>query len=47
VKLFPNLTASSSARPKQRAVSIELRNRWRRLQLSGSLREEVLPKNIR
>src|ERR1700689_3596421 len=30
----------------KRAVSIALRNRWRRLQLSGSLREEVLPKNI-
>src|SRR6478735_7471269 len=28
------------------AVSIALRNRWRRLQLTGSLREEVLPKNI-
>src|SRR4051794_5452301 len=30
----------------KRAVSIALRNRWRRLQLVGSLREEVLPKNI-
>src|ERR1700729_3221458 len=30
----------------KRAVSIALRNRWRRLQLSGPLREEVLPKNI-
>jgi ATP-dependent HslUV protease ATP-binding subunit HslU len=30
----------------KRAVSIALRNRWRRLQLIGSLREEVLPKNI-
>jgi ATP-dependent HslUV protease ATP-binding subunit HslU len=30
----------------KRAVAIALRNRWRRLQLSGSLREEVLPKNI-
>ena len=30
----------------KRAVSIALRNRWRRLQLSDSLREEVLPKNI-
>src|SRR5437764_15480747 len=30
----------------KRAVSIALRNRWRRLQLNGSLREEVLPKNI-
>src|SRR5579862_9110829 len=30
----------------KRAVSIALRNRWRRLQLEGNLREEVLPKNI-
>jgi len=30
----------------KRAVAIALRNRWRRLQLEGSLREEVLPKNI-
>src|SRR3954465_10761583 len=30
----------------KRAVSIALRNRWRRLQLTGSLREEVLPKNV-
>ena len=30
----------------KRAVSIALRNRWRRLQLTGLLREEVLPKNI-
>src|ERR1700682_5530908 len=30
----------------KRAVSIALRNRWRRLQLDDSLREEVLPKNI-
>src|SRR4026207_492886 len=30
----------------KRAVSIALRNRWRRLQLTGSLREEGLPKNI-
>src|SRR5271157_549333 len=30
----------------KRAVSIALRNRWRRLQLAGQLREEVLPKNI-
>src|SRR6202046_1979448 len=30
----------------KRAVAIALRNRWRRLQLTGSLREEVLPKNI-
>ena len=30
----------------KRAVSIALRNRWRRQQLSEELREEVLPKNI-
>ena len=30
----------------KRAVAIALRNRWRRLQLSEGLREEVLPKNI-
>ncbi|OQW61236.1 MAG: HslU--HslV peptidase ATPase subunit [Proteobacteria bacterium SG_bin9] len=30
----------------KRAVAIALRNRWRRLQLTGPLREEVLPKNI-
>ncbi|MCW2315865.1 ATP-dependent HslUV protease ATP-binding subunit HslU [Rhodoblastus acidophilus] len=30
----------------KRAVAIALRNRWRRLQLEGIMREEVLPKNI-
>lgn len=30
----------------KRAVAIALRNRWRRLQLDGQLRDEVLPKNI-
>ncbi|MEL6623835.1 MAG: ATP-dependent protease ATPase subunit HslU, partial [Pseudomonadota bacterium] len=30
----------------KRATAIALRNRWRRQQLTGSLREEVLPKNI-
>ncbi len=30
----------------KRAVAIALRNRWRRKQLEGDLREEVLPKNI-
>ena len=30
----------------KRAVAIALRNRWRRQQLEGALREEVLPKNI-
>src|ERR1700733_12417791 len=30
----------------KRAVSVALRNRWRRQQLPEGLREEVLPKNI-
>ncbi len=30
----------------KRAVAIALRNRWRRLQLTDEMREEVLPKNI-
>jgi ATP-dependent HslUV protease ATP-binding subunit HslU len=30
----------------KRAVAIALRNRWRRLQLTGELRDEVQPKNI-
>ncbi len=30
----------------KRAVAIALRNRWRRQQLQGQMREEVLPKNI-
>ena len=30
----------------KRAVAIALRNRWRRQQLKGDLKEEVLPKNI-
>ena len=30
----------------KRAVAIALRNRWRRQQLKGALRDEVLPKNI-
>jgi len=30
----------------KRAVSIALRNRWRRLQLESPMKEEVLPKNI-
>ena len=33
-------------RDAKRAVAIALRNRWRRQQLSGAMREEVLPKNI-
>ena len=30
----------------KRAVAIALRNRWRRQQIEGSLKEDVLPKNI-
>jgi len=30
----------------KRAVAIALRNRWRRQQLDGAMRDEVLPKNI-
>jgi len=30
----------------KRAVAIALRNRWRRKQLDGALRDEVMPKNI-
>ncbi|MBM3608039.1 MAG: ATP-dependent protease ATPase subunit HslU [Alphaproteobacteria bacterium] len=30
----------------KRAVAIALRNRWRRQQLTGAMREEILPKNM-
>ncbi len=30
----------------KRAVAVALRNRWRRQQLSGQMREDVIPKNI-
>ena len=30
----------------KRAVAVALRNRWRRQQLEGEMREEVMPKNI-
>ena len=30
----------------KRAVALALRNRWRRMQLEGNMREEVMPKNI-
>ena len=30
----------------KRAVAIALRNRWRRMQLDGAMREEVMPKNV-
>ena len=29
----------------KRAVAIALRNRWRRLQLTGTMRDEVLPRS--
>ena len=32
--------------PAKRAVAIALRNRWRRQELEGEMREEVFPKNI-
>ncbi|MEO1608942.1 MAG: ATP-dependent protease ATPase subunit HslU [Pseudomonadota bacterium] len=32
--------------PAKRAVAIALRNRWRRQQLQGPMKDEVLPKNI-
>ena len=32
--------------PAKRAVAIALRNRWRRQQLTGDLKDEVMPKNI-
>ena len=30
----------------KRAVAVALRNRWRRQQLSGQMREDIIPKNI-
>src|SRR5215216_2158370 len=30
----------------KRAVAVALRNRWRRLQVEGELRDEIAPKNI-
>ena len=30
----------------KKAVAIALRNRWRRQQVKGSLKDEILPKNI-
>ncbi len=30
----------------KRSVAIALRNRWRRMQLGESMREEITPKNI-
>src|SRR6201996_6747387 len=30
----------------KKAVAIALRNRWRRAQVEGSMREEIVPKNI-
>ncbi|MEM1410270.1 MAG: HslU--HslV peptidase ATPase subunit, partial [Pseudomonadota bacterium] len=33
-------------RDAKRAVAVALRNRWRRRQLDGQLKDEVTPKNI-
>jgi ATP-dependent HslUV protease ATP-binding subunit HslU len=33
-------------REAKKAVAVAIRNRWRRLQLEGEMREEVMPKNI-
>ena len=30
----------------KRAVAVALRNRWRRMQLTSPLRDEIMPKNI-
>lgn len=30
----------------KKAVAVALRNRWRRMQVSEHLREEIVPKNI-
>ena len=51
-QLFPREIVSEldrhiiGQRDAKRAVAIALRNRWRRQQLEGEMREEVLPKNI-
>jgi len=42
-ELDRHIVAQSDAK---RAVAIALRNRWRRRQITGTLREEVTPKNI-
>ncbi len=42
-ELDKHIIAQSGAK---RAVSIALRNRWRRMQLPAHLRDEVMPKNI-
>src|SRR5579859_1910576 len=42
-RLDENIVGQHKAK---RAVAIALRNRWRRQQVSGDLREEILPKNI-
>ena len=30
----------------KKSVAIALRNRWRRKQLTGSIKDEIIPKNI-
>jgi ATP-dependent HslUV protease ATP-binding subunit HslU len=42
-ELDKNIVGQASAK---RAVAIALRNRWRRQQVPGSLRQEITPKNI-
>ena len=42
-ELDRNIVGQADAK---RAVAVALRNRWRRQQLQGPMREEVLPKNI-
>ena len=42
-KLDQHIVGQADAK---RAVAIAMRNRWRRLQLSDDLRQEVSPKNI-
>ncbi|PCI50917.1 MAG: HslU--HslV peptidase ATPase subunit, partial [Moraxellaceae bacterium] len=42
-ELDQHIVGQSSAK---RAVALALRNRWRRMQLDESLRNEISPKNI-
>lgn len=43
IELDKHIIGQSEAK---RAVAIALRNRWRRMQLSSPLRDEIMPKNI-
>ena len=42
-ELDKHIVGQSSAK---RAVAIALRNRWRRMQLSAEMAQEITPKNI-